>query len=348
MTTYKLDFSITTDDNRCDYISNICSQSTFSSKQYTQMADYILLASTSTSTSNFIYPEEFSSPHIIHNVESLDSLLEDPVTENFIENNAQPIHRTIYKTSKRRIDRENPAHSSIPGMKDLWQIIDNLNQKLQENPNNWKLKRTLIALYKQQYDLLEVFIPQSFSIIPIPHKDYYNWENGILLSNNTLAYLDLCNPAHMAKFLILYPSLYSYCDTPNCDLYQYLRDTEQAVDAANLTPLQLDILHLYHSAASGKDMVSYILKYHNRKLTQAYISIIFYKQIAVRVAEEYAEIYHSRIWKNDPTKWRICLCCKQKKLLTTHNFHHFSNKPGGFALYCKECVNKQKRSKQND
>lgn len=344
MATYTLNFSLTTDFDRCNYITQICSQTTYTAKQYTQMADYILLASTSTST--FTYPEEFTSPHIIHNTESLDSLLEDPATENLIENTAHPIHRTIYKTSKRRIDRNNPLHASIPGMTSLWEIIDKLKEKLEQNQNDWKLKRTLISLYKQQYELLEIFFPQSFTTPSIPSKEYYDWEKGILLSNNTIAHLDLCNSTHMAKFLIFYPALFAYCDTPNCDLYQLLYDTKQAIIAANLTPLQLDVLRLYHSAASGKDMISYILKHHNRKLTQAYISIIFYKQIATKVAEEYAEIYHSRIWINDSSKWRICLSCKQKKLLTTHNFHHFSNKPGGFSLYCKECVNKNKQKKE--
>lgn len=342
MSTYKLDFSLSTDIQRTQHITQICSQSTFTSKQYTQMADYILLASTST----FIYPEEFASPHIIHNTESLDSLLEDPSTENLIENNAHPIRRTIYKITKRRIDRNNPSHSSIPGMIELWSIIDDIKQKLELDPDNWKLKRTLISLYKQQYDLLEVFIPQSFSSLPTSHKEYYDWENGILLNNNSIVHLDLCNSAHMAKFLILYPSLSAYCDTPNCDLYQFLQDTEQAIAAANLTPLQQDILHLYHIGSCGKDIASYVLQHHNRHLTQAYISIIFYKQIAVKVAEEYAEIYHSRIYANDPSKWRICLTCKQKKLLTTHNFHHFSNKPGGFSLYCKECTNAKKHKEK--
>ena len=219
MATYTLNFSLTTDLDRCKYITTICSQTTYTTKQYTQMADYILLASTSTST--FTYPEEFTSPHIIHNTESLDSLLEDPATENLIENTAHPVHRTIYKTSKRRIDRNNPLHASIPGMTSLWEIIDSLKEKLQQNPNNWKLKRTLISLYKQQYELLEVFLPQSFTTPSIPSKEYYDWEKGILLTNNTIAYLDLCNPSHMAKFLIFYPSLFSYCDTPNCDLYQF-------------------------------------------------------------------------------------------------------------------------------
>lgn len=342
LSTYNLDFSITTDFDRCTYISNICSETTFTQKQYTQMADYILLASNSS-----IYPEEFSSPHSLHKTESLDALLEDPITENITENAARPISRTIYRLTKRRIDRSNPTHAAIPGMTYLWAIIDDTKQKLAEDPNNWRLKRTYISLCKQQYDLLEIFLPQTFTNIPSPHKQYYDWENGIPLSNNTTAYLDLCNPAHMGKFLLLLPALTAYCDTPNCDLYQYLIDTNNAIAAASLTPLQQDVLHLYHTAATGKEMVSYITKHHNRHLTQAYISIIFYKQIASRVADEYAEIYYSRIYANDPTKWRICLSCKQKKLLSKHNFHHYSNKPNGFALICKECAKQKKENKRN-
>lgn len=345
MTNYNLNFSLTTDLQRTQYITSICSLTTYTQKQYTQMADYILLGNNTTSTSCIVYPEEFSSPHIIHNEQSLDELMEDPVFSDVIEAQIQPISRSIYKKNIRKIDRENPSHSSIPGMTELWSTIDHYKE-LYSTTNNYKIHNLLISLYQQQYTLLENYIPFKSAIIHTnSKKQYFSWYAGIPLQNGDYADLDLTLPAHMSKFLIYLPSLIDYCTDLDCDLAQLLSDTNAALSKTTLTPLQWDVLHLYQCGKSIREMQTYIAEKHNRKIGQAYFSVILYNQIAPKVCAEYAEIYNSRLYKNDPSKWRICLSCKEKKLLSKHNFHHYSNKPNGFALICKDCMKKkQKRS----
>lgn len=347
MSTYNLNFSITTDLERAQYISNFISTSTqYTQKQLTQMADYILLGSNTTSTSCIIYPEEFSSPHIIHDEQSLDELMEDPIFSDIIEAQARPISRSVYKKTIRKIDRDNPLHNSIPGMVELWRIIDYYKQ-LYATTNNYKVHNLLISLYKQQYTLLEACYPcKAITTHENSHKSYLPWTDGILLQNGTYAKLDLTTPNHMAKFLIHLPALTEYCTDLNCDLYQLLSDVNAAIAKTNLSPLQQDILYLYQLGNSIKEMQEYIQKKYNRTIGQAYFSIILYNQVAYKVSAEYAEIYYSHLYANDPTKWRICLSCKQKKLLTKHNFHHYSNKPNGFSLICKECVAEKRKQRK--
>lgn len=344
MANYNLNFSLTTDLQRTQYIASICT-TTFTQKQLTQMADYILLGANTTSTSCIIYPEEFSSPHIIHNEQSLDELMEDDVLSDIIENQAQPISRSVYKKTLRKIDRNNPIHSSIPGMAELWATID-YYKNLYSTSQNYKVHNLLISLYKQQYSLLESYFPVKS---PIVHenrtKQYLPWYTGVPLQNGDYADLDLTLPAHMSKFLIHLPCLKEYCTDLDCDLAQLLADVDKALSMLTLTPLQWDVLHLYQCGKSIREMQAYIAEKHNRKIGQAYFSVILYNQIAPKVCTEYAEIYNSRIWAKDPTKWRICLRCKEKKLLTKHNFHHYSNKPNGYALVCKECTKKAKEIK---
>ena len=343
MSTYKLNFSLTTDEQRCNLITSICSQTTFTPIQYTQMADYILLGNNTTSTTCIVYPEEFSSPHVIHTEPSLDELMENEIYSEIVEAQIQPISPTIYKKNIRKINRDNPAHAAIPGMAELWNSIDYYKQILSQEPNNYKLKKLYISLCQQQYTLLEEYLPTKPNS---PHtstqKHYFEWYKGILLNNGSYADLNLCEASHMAKFLIFFPDLKEYCTDLTSDLAQLIQDTEEALRQTTLTPLQQDILMLYQSGKTAKEMQKYIQEHHNRKITQAYLSVIMYDQIAEKVAWEYAEIYWSRTYKNNPTKWRICLCCKQKKLLTKHNFHKYSNKPGGYSLYCKECTKKMK------
>lgn len=347
MSTYKLNFTLTNDIQRTQYISSICTSTEYTQKQLTQMADYILLGNNTTSISTIVYPEEFTSPHVIHEEQSLDELMEDPIFYNTIESQIQPISRSIYKKNIRKIDRNNLQHKSIPGMKELWESID-YYKELYSKTKNYKVHNLLISLYKQQYILLENYIPSKPLVIHTDSKkEFFPWYTGIPLENGDYADLDLTIPNHMAKFLIHYPNLIDYCTDLNSDLAQLLIDVNAAFARTSLTPLQQDILTLYQTGKTIKYMQDYIKQKYNRQLGQAYISIILYNQIAPKLCTEYSEIYYSRIYKDNSSKWRICLCCKQKKLLTKHNFHHYSNKPNGFSLICKECTIKNKKKVKN-
>ena len=228
-------------------------------------------------------------------------------------------------------------------MIDLWHTIDYYKQS-----KDWRKHRLYISLCQQQYNMLDA----SFPLIYSPPqskltKDFYSWSEGILLKNGLTVHLDLTIPNHMAKFLIYLPSLKDYCDDISSDLAQYISDVEQAISKINLTPLQKDILILYQEKASCKFMQQWAQTYHNRKISQSYPAIILYEQIASKVAEEYAEIVQQRLWANKPEKWRVCSCCKEKKILTKHNWYRSAKKPQGFSLICKACIIKKKKGRND-
>ena len=349
---YTLDFSLTTDTARTEYISSICSSTTYTSKQYTQMADYILLASNKNNPqAPFIYPEEFSNPKREHSQESLDELLDDSLTENdytILESTIQPIQPTIYKKTQRKIDRNNPILRDNPYMQQLWTEIDNIDSILSTTTNH-KLSKLSISLHKQQYDLMESLMPQWPSYIPSPkkHSPYFNWQRGIQLIDGSYADLDLTDYTHMAKFLKLYPELVHYC-TPEVsshyitsELYTLLSDTQQAIRNAALSPLYLDVLYAYWTNWNGKQILSYINNKYGKKYNQPTLSTMFNTTIAKKISTEYAEIYWERLYRNVPEKWRVCNCCGKLKLLNSYNFHRASGKPKGFSLTCKACHNRK-------
>ena len=336
MSTYTLNFSLTTEEQRCEAITSICSQSTFTPKQYTQMADYILLAKNPNSNLK-IYPEEFHSPYVLHDEQSLDEFMDDPILEQILDT-SKPITHAIHPTKKRKIDRSNKQYAAIPGMQQLWNDIDSLKSICATSTASHTQHHLLIELYKQQYSLLESFIPNDNYLSPTP-----NFFNNYKLSSSYKE--KLCEPSYMARFLIQLPLLIdlSYNNEELDDLVSLVR---QALSLVTLSPLQQDILLLYQKATPTKEALAY-LSSHYRPISQSYMSIILYKQIAVKVVDEYSELYHKQLWANDPTKWRTCICCKQTKLLTKHNWYHFSNKPQGFALTCKECTKAKKEAKRN-
>lgn len=350
LATYTLDFSLTTDTDRLNYITQICSQTTYTAKQYSQMADYILLAHNKNHPDlPFIYPEEFNNPKRLHPTESLDELLENSENDEVpivLESTIQPIQPNIYKREIRKIDRSNYKVASLPNMQFLWDCIDNIKLTLdsinKESREYYKLHKFMVQLQQQQYSILECCMPLKPLLYSVPPKqEMYNWENGILLNNGEKAYLDLCNIDHMSSFLYMLPSLFFYSvDKPSSTLYELVHDTIAALHNAPLTPIHWDILNLHYNGMGNGSITQYINKKYNKKYSQAYVSTILHKQIPAKVVPEYTEIYFSKLYANYKPMWRTCLSCHQTKLLTPHNFFRKSNKPGGFSMRCKECDKK--------
>lgn len=348
MTTYTLNFSLTTDTDRLNHIIQICSQTTYTAKQYSQMADYILLASNKNHPDlPFIYPEEFSNPKRTHAAESLDELLEENNDELpfILENTLKPIQPNIYKREMRKIDRSNPIIAALPTMQAIWETIDNIKLSLDSLDKNsrkfYNLHKLLIQLQQQQYAILECCLPIrsiAYPVPPQPKQEMFHWETGILLQNGTRAYLDLTNVDHMSEFLLMLPSLLEYCaEKPYSTLYELVHDTIAALHATPLTDIQRDILSLHYTGKGNSEITTYINKKYSKKYSQSYISTILHKQIPNRIVPEYTEIYYSKLYANYKPMWRTCLSCHQTKLLTPHNFLRKSNKPGGFSMRCKEC-----------
>ena len=90
--------------------------------------------------------------------ESLDQLLENPATR---EDLLEPIQKNIYKKVKPTISRDpDDADAKIPGMRDLWNIIDRLEREtkaLKEqkllNLDYYQKRHLLISLRQEQYVL---------------------------------------------------------------------------------------------------------------------------------------------------------------------------------------------------
>ena len=349
MATYTLNFSLTTDTDRLNLITQICSQTTYTTKQYSQMADYILLASNKNHPDlPFIYPEEFSNPKRPHEVESLDELLEDKDKNelpSILESTLRPIQPNIYKKQNRKIDRTNYTIAALPNMQFIWDTIDQIKLSLSSLDKNsrrfYNLHKLLVQLQQQQYTILECCLPLKPIVysMPTPYKqEMYHWENGIYLVNGTKVYLDLTNPAHMSEFLLMLPSLLEYCaEKPYSTLYELVHDTISALHNTSLSSVQQDVLSLHYAGKGNSEITSYINNKYGKSYSQAYMSTVLHKQIAAKVVPEYTEIYFSKLYKDYKPMWRTCLSCHQTKLLTSHNFLRKSNKPGGFSMRCKEC-----------
>ena len=182
------------------------------------MADYILFGKddkflSAVDTKEILQPERrFNSWKTkAEKTQSLDALLEDPVTAPEIENKTAGDRGPRYKVVKPEIKRPkydadgtllDPGDSDVPGMVELWAIIDDLqerydmyrgkippNDNVKSHPINsyqlYKMGHMLIDIRRHQYYLKDYWKPtiKFFNIQP-PGKVVYdfNCNTGLWLT----------------------------------------------------------------------------------------------------------------------------------------------------------------------
>lgn len=217
---YSLDFEIKTAVDRNQAVIDILDslETDPSQKEIEQMADYILFGKddkylSAVDTKEILQPERrFNSWKTkAEKTQSLDALLEDPVTAPEIENKTAGDRGPRYKVVKPEIKRPkydnegnliDPGDSDVPGMVELWAIIDDLqerydmyrgkippNDNVKSHPINsyqlYKMGHMLIDIRRHQYYLKDYWKPtiKFFNIQP-PGKVVYdfNCNTGLWLT----------------------------------------------------------------------------------------------------------------------------------------------------------------------
>ena len=217
---YSLDFEIKLAKDRNQAVIDILDNldKLPSDKEIEQMADYILFGKDEKNLS-IVDTKEVLQPERRFNSwktkaeknESLDALLEDPVTAPDIENKVAGNTGPRYKVVKPEIHRPKydddgnmvePGDSDVPGMVELWKIIDDLQERYDmyrgklpasdwikthpiSNYQLYKMGHMLIDIRRHQYYLKDSYKPtiKFFNIQP-PGKPVYEFgtNTGLWLS----------------------------------------------------------------------------------------------------------------------------------------------------------------------
>lgn len=164
-------------------------------KELEAAANYILYGKDPKSDKNFVQKKEvqIDTKHATwkrKEPESLDALLEDPMTD---QTQFGEVKRTVYKKPKPTIDRE--KDKDIPGMQDLWIAIDKLATRVKElkdaktlNLEYYKKNHMLIQLRKEQFalkDSVSETIQSHSSFMFQKHSFCYTSDTGYLRDNKT-------------------------------------------------------------------------------------------------------------------------------------------------------------------
>ena len=350
----KLDYTIYSSKDRVKHVNNILRADLATAhftdpstqKQLEGLANYILFGKEG--EKNAVQKKEIqievkNPSYRRKSAESLDALLETPgyTEDNFVE-------KPIYTNPKPRISRI--TDGDIPGMRDLWEVIDKLAiqvaaLKTAGGLKYYKLNHLLISLRQQQYLLKESYKPafraenrrtEPVRFLNLTTDTGYT-ENGTfhLISKNAV---DLTNPKHMAAVIDNYGALKKYTwDTPISDSKFLLYEFEDVVDAAPLSPEKKFILLAKIEKMTNEDIATTIRANYGKTYSANYISTIFTKNICNDLSNFLNLRQDEARWRHVPSKWKRCSCCGKRKLNDKRNFVSNAAKADKLSTRCKEC-----------
>ena len=197
MSKFKLNFDIISSKDRLNSIKDI-PLNTLNKTELETISNYILYGKDNDGMSCVDRKEvqiktKFNSYNKDKTV-SLDEMMENPAFDETIFQK----NRTIYKKEKPSIDREKAK--DIPGMKELWEEIDKLQDLLDQNKGRRPLQENTPKLTQKELYYLNHYL------IQLRTQQYYLWDsqyNTINVQKNKLQYYD--SPVDFQMNYPIYP-----------------------------------------------------------------------------------------------------------------------------------------------
>lgn len=371
-----VDFSIDRDIDRVEAVRKELQSKTPSPSQLEMLANYILYGHDQNGL-NAVDRKEIQidtkyNSYKKKKSESLDELMETPT---FNENEISPIKRSIYKNPKPKLDKN---------LKELQPLLESIEQyekmkkKLEQCPEKtpqiktkiWKLSHTIIELRREQYflqNLLKESIVQNspspktpeeepnFLVAPLGLKvgRLERFENpkedksSFKLLDAGEQVLNFEDPFHIYNILDLWELLYeSSLNSPYNNLKYLLETLDYYIEKANLDGVRLEILKLKKLKYQNGKIRKVLKSKYGIDYNENYISTIFTKEICRKISE--AATLHKEEWmaRNDPGKWKKCICCGRWQLRDPRNFVRKKSAIDGFSSRCKKCDKLKRESKK--
>ena len=296
---------------------------------------------------------------------SYEELIETALGEGTIQKQKDV---SIYRVLKPKIDREKDA--DIPGIKDLWEAIDNISEQYQyckdvldgkrdmdpnrklipTYQNKYFLREWMIDLRREQFILKDIFKPTVCSVPNFlgysPKNDYYGMCIGphILCPGDMM--VDFGNWRHIYAMLKYYSGMKGrIIDDPYhpwWDMYDFL---EELIDMVRWTPEHKHILIRKIDKVSNEQIAKELFEMNGRSYSVNYISTIWKQNITKQIVK-YAYLWWDQ--KQHPadgtianmTKWKICPRCGRQLYLDELNFSRCMN--GDWKDICKDCMYQEK------
>ena len=296
---------------------------------------------------------------------SYEELIETALGESTVQKQKDI---SIYRIPKPRIDREKDA--DIPGMKDLWEAIDNITEQYQycrevlEGKRDMDPERKLIPTYQTKYFLREWMIDlrrEQFLlkdifrpiICSVPHFqghaetiDEFGMRVGphILCPGSMM--VDFGNCQHIYAMLNYYSGMKGIVvDNPNHPwryMYEFL---DELIERVRWSPEHKHILIRKIDKIPNEQIAQELFDINGKSYSVNYISTIWKQHISKQIVKYAYLWWNEKDYKPDGTirtmfKWKVCDKCGKMMLADELNFSKHAD--GTWKDTCKDCLEQEK------
>lgn len=300
---------------------------------------------------------------------SYETLIESTLGENTIQKSQEV---SIYKIPRPTIDREKDA--DIPGMKDLWEAIDIVDEqyryckdvlegKRELDPNRkliptyqtkYFMREWMIDLRREQFLLKDIFRPTicntpSFaSHVKKPDCIGMKIDNNILCDNDMM--VDYGNWKHIYAMLKYYSGMKAVVDgNPYHDWWYMYEFLDELINRVRWSPEHKIILWRKINRVPNEDIVAELERLGYKAYSVNYISTIWKQHISKRIAKQARLWWKEKQYRPDGTldhmtKWKICAKCGRQLFADEINFG--KSQDGLWKDVCKDCSYKEKLERE--
>lgn len=130
---------------------------------------------------------------------------------------------------------------------------------------------------------------------------------------------------------------------PDAPIGMVLDTLDFYIRKAELDGSRLVVIKMKKEKWDNKSISEKLNQLYGKNHNPNYISTIWKKEICRKIAE--AASKHANEWANrwDDSMWKICSCCKEKKLKDDRNFSYKRRSKDGFNGVCKSCDKKKRQ-----
>lgn len=326
---------------------------------------------------------------------SLEGLMESPTFDETVFKTG----KNIYKNPKPEpISKNRDKYKDIPGMQELWKEIDKINRvielaegKIEPKPEEvvpqldskqlYHLKHQRISLYKQQYLLKEMVMPEMkaqknygsfYTSIVDSQMNYPIFPCGTMREENdadfrcplnssikftaaNLAeqieqldkdgkpYFNFLNKEHVYELCLAYYDIKASIERhPDSPLWNLLWTLDYYIEKANLSEQQKLITECKKKRMLNKEICKELMDKMGIYHQENYVSTIWNK-VCQLIADAADLSYDEWCCKDYMPAWKKCNCCGQWLLRDNRNFVKKSKAPDGLTNRCKRCDQKKRR-----
>ena len=243
----------------------------------------------------------------------------------------------------------------IPELKQLYDAIKRIEEisKTARGKKAYILKKQLIEMYKDQYEIKNAFKP-VIRLRKTSNAAIKNLSNLDLSENITInekgqvesdGLINLYNEKHISLLLCNYSKIKEECwDKFQSDMRWLMEDLDSLVDAAlkEKYPMYYDLLIYKIDGKQNAEIQELLFDDYGIKHSVEYISSLWRNKIPRLIAEEATNQY--LIWHftfEEKGKWKKCSKCNCVKLAHNNFFSKNNTSKDGWYSICKECRNKK-------